>query len=174
MKKTVLFLIVFSILFAVGGPSFIFGQGAPLAHVAVVQFSNQTGSASYDAACKAATDTLVLTLTQLGRYRVQSEDASGSGEEALRAMAEEKGLDFIMYGKMSAGESGGIDCRLSVFDRAKGTTTLSQSRKAAGVLDIFDTADELVVSVLESMTGSHIGFGSLTLANTGRRGATGC
>ncbi|MGA2547405.1 MAG: hypothetical protein ABSF43_12700, partial [Rectinemataceae bacterium] len=159
------------ILFTVGGTSLLFGEEAPVAHVAVVQFSNQTGSASYDAACKAATDTLVLTLTQLGRYRVQSEDASGSGEDAMRAMAEEKGLDFIMYGKMSAGESGGIDCRLSVFDRAKGTTTLSQSRKAAGVLDIFDAADELVVSVLESMTGSHIGFGSLTLANTGEKGS---
>jgi hypothetical protein len=171
MKKTVLFLIVFSILFAVGGPSFIFGQGAPLAHVAVVQFSNQTGSASYDAACKAATDTLFLTLRQLGRYRVQSEDNAGSGEDALRAMAEERRLDFIIYGKMSKGAAGGIDCSLSVFDRAKGKTALSKSLKAAGVLDVFDIADALVVSVLESITGSHIGFGSLKLTNTGEKGS---
>ena len=58
-----------------------------------------------------------------------------------------------------------------MFDRAKGKTTLSQSRKAAGVLDVFDAADALVVSVLESMTGSHIGFGSLTLTNTGEKGS---
>jgi hypothetical protein len=162
---------VLLVILAAGVASFAFGQDTTTAHVAVLRFANETSSSSYDAACKAATDTLVLTLQQLGRYRLQSEEASGSGEEALRAMAEEKGLDFIMYGKMSTGESGGIDCRLSVFDRAKGTTTLSQTRKAAGVLDIFDTADELVVSVLESMTGSHIGFGSLTLSNTGEKGS---
>jgi hypothetical protein len=171
MKKTVLILVAISIFFTVGGPSFIFSQDAPMAHVAVVQFSNQTGSASYDAACKATTDTLFLTLRQLGRYRVQSEDAAGSGEDALRAMAEEKRLDFIMYGKMSKGKSSGIDCSLSVFDRAKGKTALSRSLKAAGVLDVFEVADELVVSVLESMTGSHIGFGSLKLTNTGEKGS---
>jgi hypothetical protein len=171
MKKAMTILILFFIFFTVGGTSVLFGQEGANAHVAVLRFANETSSTSYDAACKAATDTLVLTLQQLGRYRLQSEEASGSGEEALRAMAEEKHLDFIMYGKMSTGESGGIDCRLSVFDRAKGTTTLSQTRKAAGVLDIFDTADELVVSVLESMTGSHIGFGSLTLGNTGEKGS---
>jgi hypothetical protein len=171
MKKTVLILVAISIFFTVGGHSSIFSQDAPMAHVAVVQFSNQTGSASYDAACKAATDTLFLTLRQLGRYRVQSEDTAGSGEDALRAMAEEKRLDFIMYGKMSKGKSGGIDCSLSVFDRAKGKTSLSRSGKAAGVLDVFEVADELVVSVLESMTGSHIGFGSLKLTNTGEKGS---
>jgi hypothetical protein len=112
-----------------------------------------------------------MTLHQLGRYRVQAEDRIGSGEDALRAMAEEQHLDFIIYGTMSTSGSGGIDCVLSVFDRAKGKTALSQSRKAAGVLDIFDTMDDLVVSVLESMTGAHIGFGSLTLENTGEKGS---
>ncbi|MGA2547682.1 MAG: hypothetical protein ABSF43_14110 [Rectinemataceae bacterium] len=101
-------------------------------HVAVVQFSNQTGSASYDAACKAATDTFFLTLRQLGRYRVQLEEkAAGVGEKALRAMAEERHLDFIIYGMMSKAGSVGIDCSLSVFDRAKGRTTLSLSGTAA-------------------------------------------
>ena len=74
-----------------------FGEDATKPHVAVVRFSNGTGVASYDAACKAATDTLALTLTELGRYRVQSEERSGSGEDALRALAEEEQLDFIIY-----------------------------------------------------------------------------
>ena len=140
-------------------------------HIAVALFSNQTNSPSYDAACKAATDTLTLTLNQLGRYLVRPEDTVDSNEDALRAKAAEQNLDFIMYGKMSKENSGGIDCNLSVFDRAKGKTTLSQTRKAAGVLDIFDVTDDLVVAVLESMTGSHIGFGSLTLTNTGEKGS---
>ncbi len=141
------------------------------AHVAVVLFSNQTNSSSYDAACKAATNTLSLTLNQLGRYSVQAADTVGNGEDALRAMAAEQNFDFIMFGKLSKENSGGIDCSLSVFDRAKGKTTLSQTKKAAGVLDIFDVTDDLVVAVLESMTGSHIGFGSLTLTNKGEKGS---
>lgn len=140
-------------------------------HVAVVVFVNNTEASSYDAACKAATDTLVSTLGELGRYRVQTLDKANGGEDALRAMAEAQQLDFVMYGKLAKSGSGGIDCSLSVFDRAKGKTTLSQTKKAAGVLDIFDATDALVVSVLETMTGSHIGFGALTLTNTGEKGS---
>jgi TolB-like protein len=152
-------------------PTLADAEDAAQAHVAVVQFANATNSSSYDAACTAATDTIVLTLTQLKRYRVQSEDQVDSGEAALRSLAEEQGFDYIVYGTMSNSESGGIDCSLSVFDRATGKTTLSQTRKAGGVLDIFDTTDELVVSVLETMTGEHIGFGSIVLKNTGEAGA---
>ena len=90
-----------SVIIAAGCPPFAFGEDATKPHVAVVRFSNETGVASYDAACKAATDTLSLTLTELGRYRDQSEERSGSGEDALRAMAEEEQLDFIIFGKMS-------------------------------------------------------------------------
>jgi hypothetical protein len=59
------------------------------------------------------------------------EKAAGVGEKALRAMAEERHLDFIIYGMMSKAGSVGIDCSLSVFDRAKGRTTLSLSGTAA-------------------------------------------
>jgi hypothetical protein len=162
---------LFLIAFAVSVPRSVVAEDMAKAHVAVVLFSNQTNSPSYDAACKAATETLSMTLNQLGRYRVQPMDSIDSKEDVLRAAAAEQNLDFIMYGSMSKGESGGITCSLSVFDRAKGKTNLSQSRKAAGVLDIFDATDDLVVAVLESMTGSHIGFGSLTLTNTGEKGS---
>jgi hypothetical protein len=172
MKKPVVAPILLAILFAAGWPSLVLGQDATMPHVAVARFSNQTGTASYDAACKAATDTVFLTLHQLGRYRVQLEEkTAGVGEDALRAMADALHLDFIIIGKMSKAGSGGIDCSLSVFDRAKGRTTLSLSGRAAGVLDIFAVADELVVSALESLTGSHIGFGSLALRNTGEKGS---
>ncbi len=151
----------------------LFGQDAGKAHVAVVQFSNATGSDSYDVACSAATDTLVLTLRELGRYIVEPGEtlAPGGGDEGLHDVAEERNLDFVLYGRMSTPESGGIRCSLSVYDRAKGKTTLTRSQKATGVLDIFDATDRLVVSVLESMTGGHIGFGTVSLENAGEEGS---
>jgi hypothetical protein len=171
MYRLVMILMCFFILFTVGGTSFVVGEDATSAHVAVVRFANGTSSTSYDAVCKAETDTLLLNLQQLGCYRVQSEDRVGSGEDALRAMAAEERLDYVIYGEISKSTSGSIDCLLWVYDRAKGKTSPSQTKTAAGVLDIFDAADALGVSVLESMTGSHIGFGSLTLSNTGEKGS---
>lgn len=149
----------------------VFGDDASKAHVAVVEFANDTGSSSYDAACRSATDTLTLALRQLGRYSVQAEKSPGSGEEALRAMAADRRLDFVMHGKLSKPAAGGIECSLSVFDRAKGKTAISRIEKATGVLDIFDATDALVVSVLEAMTGSHIGFGTVAFKNTGEKGS---
>jgi hypothetical protein len=163
-------LVLFPLAFAALAPSPVFAEDMAKAHVAVVSIANQTNSPSYDAACKAATDTLSMTLSQLGRYAVQPMDSIDGREDALRTAAVEQNLDFIMYGRMSKGDSGGIAFSLSVFDRAKGKTTLSQSRKAGGVLDIFEVTDDLIVAVLESMTGSHIGFGSATLANKGEAG----
>lgn len=148
-----------------------FGDDASAAHVAVVEFANDTGSSSYDAACRSATDTLTLALRQLGRYSVQAEKSPGRGEDALRAMAVDRRLDFVMFGKLSKPASGGIECSLSVFDRAKGKTAISRTEEATGVLDIFDVTDALVVSVLESMTGSHIGFGTVSFKNTGEKGS---
>ena len=111
-----------------------FGQQGANAHVAVLRFANETSSTSYDAACKAATDTLVLTLTQLGRYRVHRRKVWQRGRGAAGdGRGKAPRLHHVREDVQSG--SGGIDCRLSVFDRAKGTTTLSQTRKAAGVLD---------------------------------------
>ena len=145
-------------------------QDAAKAHVAIVRFSNDTGSSSFDAACMVATETLTLTMEQIGRYVVQSLEKSDSGETGLQALAETEHFDFIMYGSMSKLEAGGVECELAVFDRAKGKTALRHKEKAAGVLDIFEVSDDLVVSVLESMTGSHIGFGSVALSNSGEAG----
>ena len=39
----------------VGAPSSAFADDAAKAHVAVIRFSNETGSASYDASCRSAT-----------------------------------------------------------------------------------------------------------------------
>jgi hypothetical protein len=58
------------------GPSGAHAQEVFKAHVGVVRFSNETGSPGYDAACQAVTDTINLTLRQLGDYQLQSLDSS--------------------------------------------------------------------------------------------------
>jgi TolB-like protein len=152
-------------------PTTAFGQASAKPHVAVVGFSNQTGVTSYDAACKTVSDSLLLAFEQLGRYTVQSLTQEDCSESGLRTLAETQNLDFVVYGTMTKKTAGGIVCDLSVFDRAKGKATISRTGKASGLLDIFDTADDLVVAVMESMTGTHVGFGSATLTNKGEPGS---
>lgn len=108
---------VILLFFAFGGLGPAYGEDATIAaHVAVLPFSNETGSASYDAACGAATRTLALTLRQLEKYVVLSEDNPGGGEGGLRALANDLHLDFIMYGTMSSSESGAVKCSISGKD----------------------------------------------------------
>jgi hypothetical protein len=162
---------VFLLFLAFGGPGSAHGEDATAAaRVAVLPFSNETGSAACDAACGAATETLALTLRQLERYVVQSEDKPSGGEAGLRALADDLNLDFIMYGTMSPSKSGAIECSLSVFDRAKKKTTLSRSLEAEGAPDIAGTADTLIVSALGSMTRTHFGLGAIRFKNTGEEG----
>lgn len=116
-------------------------QESAKAHVAVVQLSNDTGSSSYNAACKTVTDTLVLPLQRIGSYSVRSVDRANQAESELRALAEVQNFDFILYRTMSAAASGGIQCEMAVYDRAKAKTSLSKTEKAAGILDIFEAVD---------------------------------
>ena len=41
---------------------------------------------------------------------------------------------------------------------------------SSGLLDVFEVTDELVTELLEALSGTHIGFGSLTLQRRGEQG----
>ncbi len=150
-----------------------FGQESrPLPRVAVVGFENATGSPSFDAACSAVTETLILTLRSIGTYDVEPvSDVRASGDDAGRAvLAVEHGSDYLIYGSMTS-SSDAVVCALSVFDRAKGKTSITKRSAPVNLLEIFDTADEQVASVLEAMTGVHIAFGSVTFGVSGEAGS---
>ncbi|HNY18378.1 MAG TPA: sugar-binding protein [Treponemataceae bacterium] len=136
--------------------------------VAIVGFVNATGSDRYDAAAKTATDSLLLTLTGLNAYqivRAENGDANGAGD--LVALCDTGRCDYAIYGSIRAGKEGTLDCALSVFRRSDETTPVTRTEKSVSLLGIFNATDDLIATVLESVTGSHIGFGSITLERSG-------
>jgi hypothetical protein len=149
------------------------GGGSDKPRLATFNFRNDTGIDSYASACSSATNALLLTLRQLGIYDVLPSEAGSAklNEGSLRAWSAAHSADYLMYGSLSGTEDGNVICSLSIFDRAKGKVTISEKSEPVGPMDIFDSVDELIASVLKTATGRHIGFGTIAFAPTGAKGS---
>jgi len=139
--------------------------------VGVATFADDTGEASTGLVCRAATDTLELTLRLMGSWRVEHVDAPDTSVAALAALAEAGGYDSIIVGSVGARPGRGYALRARLFDRASGTFTIEDDETADSVLDVFDAADRLVTGFLEAMAGVHLGFGRIEFVNQGEPGA---
>ena len=141
-------------------------EGGDLPHVAITGFENRTNDEVFDIPAKTATDSLVLTLKLLGMYEVLERDAlvdvpTEATDAALGDWCDAKGYDYYIYGTIALGQGGSQKYKLSVFDRSKRKTVINETAKGESVLDVFSASDQLAGSVIDSVTGRHIGFGSI-------------
>ncbi|HNY17842.1 MAG TPA: CIA30 family protein [Treponemataceae bacterium] len=137
-----------------------------LPHVAITGFANRTGDAAFDIPSGTAADSLILTLKLLGTYRVfvPGELAALPAEltdAAFGPWCEANGYDYCIYGSITRGSGGAQKYQLKVFDRAKGKTTITENAKGESALDVFSISDELAGAVIDSVTGRHVGYGSV-------------
>jgi hypothetical protein len=160
-----------AVLIATCGLASAFAGPASRPRLAVFAFANETGNSVYDAVCASAGRSLLLTLRQLALYDLETVPrAVGREEETLRAAAMEKGADYVMYGGVTVAKGKSLVFRFGLFDRAKGTTTVLEESEPVGALDLFEAIDEVIAQALDGITGSHIGFGRVELANGGEKG----
>ena len=141
-------------------------SGGDLPHVAITGFENRTNDEVFDIPAKTATDSLVLTLRLLGMYEVLERDAlvdvpTDATDAALGDWCDANGYDYFIYGTIALGQGGSQKYKLSVFDRTKRKTVINETAKGESVLDVFSASDQLAGSVIDSVTGRHIGFGSI-------------
>lgn len=143
------------------------------ARVAVFGFANKTKNEAYDAAAASATGSLFLTLRGLNAYDVIPPDEvartapSGTSDAELAAWCDENRADYALYGSMENKKNGNLICRLSSFSRMSQKTTVSRSENDVSLFGVFEASDTLIASVLESVTGAHIGFGAIAFAKQG-------
>ena len=111
------------------------------------------------------TDSVELSLDVLQRYDVKRLPAvdPSTGLDKVRAYCEANRMDQAIMGSGAARTAGGYDFRLVVYDRRKDSITVDQKGSSTGVLDIFDTTDALIASLLDGLSGTHLLFGSLTV-----------
>jgi TolB-like protein len=144
-----------------------------LSRIAIAPFSNKSADPTLDAVSQTVTDTIALTLKLLGRFTVSEVDAPGAAQDAESAasLAESHKLDSVVFGSVNRDPSGAFVLAAQLFDRRSGTFTITQTATAASALDVFGAADGLVKGFLEALSGSHIGFGSVALENSGEPGS---
>ena len=120
----------------------------------------------------AVADTMALTLALLGRFevvRLETADALAD-TAALREYCAANRIDQAIGGSGTPRTGGGFTFRLGVYDRHKDRVTLVREGSSSGLLDVFEVTDELVTGLLEALSGTHIGFGSLKLERRGEQG----
>ncbi len=144
----------------------------PLPRVSVVPFINEENQHEYEILCDTATKTIELTLQLIGSYDVIPPIAANpyTNPEILLEYSDEKKLDYVIFGKAYPNEAGQLVFQASVYDTVVGEVALTEERTAESILDTFDTADELVIRLMETFSGIHIGFGKVEFVNNGLDG----
>lgn len=147
--------------------------GSGFARVAVFGFVNKTQNGAYDAAAATATGSLYLTLRGLNAYEVIPPDVvaqsapPGTSDAELATWCDENQADYALYGSVEQKKNGNLICRLSSFSHVSQKTTVNKSENDVSLFGIFEATDSLIALVLESVTGSHIGFGAIAFARQG-------
>jgi formylglycine-generating enzyme required for sulfatase activity/TolB-like protein len=137
--------------------------------LAVFGFNNLTGDSQFDIAAETSSDNLAFAMRMLGKYDVSSSMLTlrNVNDARLGEYCADTSTDFVLIGSIGRGKGGGQAYTLSVYDRGKGKTSISKTASGSGVLDVFGITDDLTLSVLSAVTGRHVGFGSISFANSG-------
>ncbi len=172
-KKKYAVIVVLSVVFAI---PFAIAAENPVSdrlHVALSDFSNRTDDPSYDTPCAQFSDTLFLTLRLLNSYEVKKTHTvpSAMDDATLQQWCAENNTDSLLYGEVRGGPNATQNYRLSVYGRAQQSTIISETYTGSSVFDVFSASDSLIGTVLSSLSGRHMGFGSLSFRNTGANGS---
>ena len=148
-------------------------QSGSLARIALFDPVGTSKDSTLAAVLSAVTDSVELSLDVLQRYDVKRLPAAdpSTGLDKVRSYCEANRVDQAILGSGAARAGGGYDFRLVVYDRRTDSITIDRKGSATGVLDIFDTTDALIASLLDGLSGTHLLFGSLTV-ETDPAGAT--
>lgn len=141
--------------------------------VVVVPVYNETEAAALDAVGESIANTIGLSLRLLGDFEVRTvpwdripAEVIAGDRESVAAFAERETMDYVVLGSVRQAE-GEIEIASSVWERATGAITVTETRRVGSLLDTFDAADSLALDFLSVFSGQRIAFGAISLSNTG-------
>ena len=141
--------------------------------ILIIPVENQVNDEMYNNICTTIDDIMLISMKLMGQYEVvtQSEDKTEhvDTENAL-VYAEEHFIDNIIFGSLDLNESGHIVMDISLYEASTDSIVISPTQIAMSFLDIFDAADKLIAEMLGFFSDDHIGFGSISLNNSGESG----
>jgi hypothetical protein len=133
------------------------------ARIALFTPTGQKTDATLTAVLDTMADSVELSLACLELYEVRRLPAADPVREMgkVRAYCQANRIDQAIVGSGSARKEGGYMFRLAVYDRRSDSITVDTEGACRGALDMFDTTDALVESLLNGLSGTHLLFGSL-------------
>ena len=135
--------------------------------VVVLPIKATVDDASLSIIANTIKETLDLNLSMMNEYRLVKSTADVSLSEDLNKTADEARLDYIIFGEANRTENDSFQIEVSVYEHKLSEVVSTVSGNAESVTDIFETADLLTARVIEDFTGIHVGYGAITLENTG-------
>lgn len=133
-----------------------------LPRVRVFPFDTPSGDAALRALSETATDSLILTLKLLNRYRLEEAEGespleNGAVFDNLRAQF----VDYAVYGEVVLDETGRYRIVAYSWNAATDTVSLGVEIEVESAFDLIDSMDLATQRFAEEFTGVHIGFGRL-------------
>lgn len=162
---------VLTIVLVLLSPAIVAGQENSDVRVGVLRFVSLESDDRYDVVVSQVTDTVSLTLELLPGYRPQMVDPTSIVgfdtaiplAELAASVAQEEGFDAVIFGTAERIEPRGTTFRAGVYDPATNNVSVSIQRDADSLLAVFETADELVVELLQEFSGATIRFGTVAI-----------
>lgn len=141
-----------------------------LQKIAIAGFVNYTGRSEYDVIATTASENLSLIIRQLKNYDV-SNIQYPSDEQLLNmsTSASKNDFSYLIYGQLKLDQNDDIIMVIQIYSSEKGQIILKKESPPVTVMETFSEADNIITLSLEALTGSHIGFGyvSIVIDKTG-------
>ncbi len=138
--------------------------------ILIGDLENLTGQDQFNVLAGTVTETLLQTLRLSGNFRVSRINKAKLeelSEQELLEYSQKESFDNLVYGEMDLTEQGEIRFTLSLYNPVEDIQIARVVRTSPGILSVFETSDELILSLLSSFSDRHWGFGSLVLKNRG-------
>jgi formylglycine-generating enzyme required for sulfatase activity len=136
-----------------------------LTRVALFEPSGEKSDVALTAILTTVADSVELNLDVLQRFDVRRLPPADPAKDMdrIRAYCEANHIDQAILGSGSAKPEGGYLFKLLVYDRRRDSITLAPEGSSTGALDMFDVTDQLVSTLLDGLSGTHLLFGSLSV-----------
>lgn len=131
--------------------------------------SGGAGDSPVETLASTTSDTIRLILQQSGGYGIAAaapKFKEAGDLSALAQAAKKGGLRYIVLIEVQSLADDRFVIKLGVFDAPLEKIAIQTQSQPVGVMEIFGASDEVVASVIGSMTGKHIGFGSVRITGS--------
>lgn len=116
---------------------------------------------------RVVTGFIEMTLGQFPKYQIEKTDYIDpqNDMEDSKVFLNQYEFDYLIYGNSQVSEEGFYTFDVSLYDTASDSVAIHEEASTDSIMDVFDIADGLIITLLEKFTDTEISFGTLSIIN---------